>query len=92
MEDLIRASLILAGGLVAFWFVAVGIKILLADRNLYKRNRDHLGSFWENLLGRNPPSLDHTSIVNAGIVFNVRKNKLMSNGKLTSDAADDILA
>jgi hypothetical protein len=91
LADVIQSILVFITGAVLFWLFVVGTKILFSDFNVYRRNQEYLGTFWLNLKGHNPPAPHHTSILDEGFVYNVRKHRVVTHSKLTSDAAEEIL-
>lgn len=91
MEDLVRAIIILIGGTISFWFIAVAMKLAVSNPNQYQRNRENTSGFLKNLLGRNAVTIEGAPYTSHGLVCDVKSGKLIPNSAIASDDIDDIL-
>ena len=77
------------------------MRILQADKAIYEKNRMLLGSFWENLRGKNPHAFANHEM-HRGQVFHVTekgkydkkgnpKGEFIPNAMLSDDSVDEIL-
>jgi hypothetical protein len=86
------ATVLLFFALCFFW---VGYLLLRGNKNEYERNRARVKrSFWNIFLGTVPTAHDgvRDDKVCAGVALNKNTNRWISQGRLSDEALEDILA
>lgn len=92
--DMLKAVVLLVGGITSTILMMLSYKFLAANRTEYRLNRDSTGGLWNVLTGRvkRHPDGKRTYRVRAGIAIDTKKNQWIEQGTLSEEAIDSLLS
>jgi hypothetical protein len=91
--EILKIISVLALSFASIMFFIGGVKVMFADKTVYKRNNRATAGFWNALKGTVPTKRDgvRTHTVAAGLAYDLKKKRIVAQGTLSNEAVESIL-